>query len=80
MYTRKQQMEKVKLLDVKVEKICTEVEKRVTDCLAENLAEVVQFNHAVLETMREILTESQRSEFFDVMSRNMENITSNNKG
>ena len=80
MYTRKQQMEKVKLLDVKVEKICTEVEKRVTDYLAENLAEVVQFNHAVLETMREILTESQQSEFFDVMSRNIKKITSNNKG
>ena len=75
MYTRKQQMEKVDQLDRKVSRIEADVERKVGDYLAENLAQVVQFNHAVLETMREILTEKQQAEFFDVMSSKMDELT-----
>lgn len=75
MYTRKQQMEKVKELDRKISNIESSVENKVGDYLAENLAQVVMFNTAVLETMREILTEAQQAEFFNVMSEKMDKLT-----
>jgi len=76
MYTRKDQMLKVKELDRKVEKISAQVEESVNDFLAENLAQVVMFNTAVLGTMRDILTENQQAEFFDVMSAKMDKLES----
>ena len=71
MYTRKEQMEKVKHLDRKVDAISANMETKVDEFLAENLAEVVQFNHVVLETMREVFTEKQQEEFFDLMAAKM---------
>lgn len=64
-------MEKVKYLDRKVDAISANMETKVNDFLAENLAEVVQFNHVVLETIREVFTEKQQAEFFETMAAKM---------
>jgi hypothetical protein len=74
MYTRKQQMNKVNELDFKIDRIESSVEKKVDAYLTEALAEVVQFNRAVLETMKAILNEDQQAEFIDVMSVKIDEI------
>tara|TARA_R110000851_G_scaffold160243_1_gene303467 strand:+ start:7589 stop:7828 length:240 start_codon:yes stop_codon:yes gene_type:complete len=79
MYTRKQQMKKVKDLDFKIDRIESTVEKKVDDYLAETMAEVVQFNRAALETMKDILTKEQEVEFLEVMSIKMDEIHRENK-
>ena len=74
MYTRKQQMAKVVELDRKVDAISASVEKKVDDYLAVNLAQVIHFNNSVLETMKEVLTEGQQKEFFELLSDKMDEI------
>lgn len=74
MITRKQQMKLVNELGSKIDRIESSVEQKVDDHLAETLAQVVQFNRAVLETMKEILTKDQEVEFLDIMSSKMDEI------
>lgn len=74
MITRRQQMNKVNELDFKIDRIESNIEKKVDDYLAETLVEIVQFNRAVLEAMKTILNEDQQAEFIDVMSAKMDEI------
>jgi hypothetical protein len=74
MITRRQQMNKVNELDFKIDRIESNIEKKVDDYLAETPVEIVQFNRAVLEAMKTILNEDQQAEFIDVMSAKMDEI------
>lgn len=67
-------MNKVNELDFKIERIESNIEKKVDNYLAETLVQIVQFNRAVLETMKTILNEDQQADFIDVMSVKMDEI------
>ena len=69
--TRKEQMQKVKHLERKVDAISANVEDKMLDFLAENLAEIVQFNDVMILTLREVLNDKQHDAFMEVLAVKM---------